>query len=88
MRSMMSRPRALSLRNPEAVIEPSGNAMAAATESRSGSCGPIASRCFGVSIMSVKSRLAKALTVIESYASDILVSLTVQSVRLSRIFEG
>jgi len=46
MRSMMSLPRALSLRNPEAVIEPSGNATAAATESRSGSCSPTASRCF------------------------------------------
>ena len=40
MRSMTSRPRAPSRRSPEAVIEPSGNAKAAATLSRTGLLGP------------------------------------------------
>src|SRR5262249_59206780 len=41
MRSIMSRPRAASRRNPEAVIAPPGNATAAAMSNLSGSFGPI-----------------------------------------------
>jgi len=55
----MSRPRAHSLRNPDAVIEPSGNATAAATARRSGSCGLTSSERFDVSIMLATSRLAR-----------------------------
>src|SRR5579862_7788106 len=44
MRSIKSRPRADSFRRPDAVIEPSGKATAAATGSRSGMSGLIASR--------------------------------------------
>jgi hypothetical protein len=44
MHSIKSRPRAASRRRPDAVIEPSGNASAAATESRSGVSGLISSR--------------------------------------------
>jgi hypothetical protein len=39
MRSIIRRPRAASLRRPEAVIEPSGNASAAAMLSRNGVSG-------------------------------------------------
>jgi hypothetical protein len=39
MRSIIRRPRAASRRNPAAVIEPSGNAIAAATPNRSGVSG-------------------------------------------------
>ena len=41
------RPRVLSRRRPEAVIDPSGNARAAATDRRSGVSGPICSRWRG-----------------------------------------
>src|SRR5258708_33101518 len=44
MRSMINRPRAPSRRSPDAVIEPSGNAIAAAILRRSGVSGIMASR--------------------------------------------
>jgi len=47
IRSITSRPRALSRRKPDAVIEPSGKATAAATLRRSGVSGSIFSR-FGI----------------------------------------
>jgi hypothetical protein len=46
MRSMMRRPRKASLRSPELVIDPSGNASEAAVDSRIGSLGAISLRRF------------------------------------------
>ena len=43
MRSITRRPRSASRRSPDAVIDPSGNAIAAATPSRSGVSGVILS---------------------------------------------
>ena len=48
MRSTARRPLADSRRRPDAVIEPSGKAMAAATSSRRGSLSPMASREIGL----------------------------------------
>ena len=56
MRSTISRPRAASRRNPEAVIEPSGNAIAAAMPSRSGVLGPISSRAGNFETIAIPAR--------------------------------
>jgi len=58
MSSTISRPRAASRRSPDAVIEPSGKATAAATLRRSGVSGSMLSR-FGILQRIVVSRLKK-----------------------------
>src|SRR5450755_289195 len=83
MRSIMRRPRKASLRSPELVIDPSGNASAAAVDSRIGSLGVISLRRGGAPIVANsldfsrccrQLRIPAMLTLVVTKENDILVA--------------